>query len=328
MTSPSPSTTTPFLFAITPLLLAHTLTPPLAYFSGQRLPPSSPLHSLFHYIYSHITPPSLLHSLTNVLALTLDPEKDCSVDRIAPWFTHIFIHATYEHMLLNLQSLVVSSYPIHSSLGTAPMLVLFLMGGAVSEYPTALHAHSHAHSQQRGGGIPGTALLPKALRSRLHSLLSYFRREVHCGSSGGVCSLLGSGGALLGLRVLRLLGECHHAGCCATHTLSLSHSTPHFLDGRRSSRHPVPALSLPLRVWNYAKCFTRRLLRVDALLMCTQVVSQVLTISREVHYLTAECPSGSSMSINYAAHVQGYIFGFLATVGLLATRSSTEKDRR
>mmetsp|Transcript_9709 Transcript_9709/g.18217 ORF Transcript_9709/g.18217 Transcript_9709/m.18217 type:complete len:309 (-) Transcript_9709:141-1067(-) len=297
---------TTFLFAISPLVLGHVLVPPLSFFYGERLHPSFPLTPILDLIYTAVTPPHLFQA-KNVLALTLDPNQDYTADRIAPWFTHMFVHGTYEHMLLNLQGLILSAYPVHTEFGPSAVLGLFLLGGAVAELPSALHDR-----QAEAGGVLGTALLPKTLRRGLHSLLTYFRREVHCGSSGGVFSLMGATSALQSGRVLYLLRDCHRAGIAAYQRSSFALRRTI----RDNSMNSTVSVYLSMTRLYLTSAF-RRLLTIDALTTFSPLVSQALTISREVAYLGGE---GAS-SINYAAHVQGYIFGFAATVTLASYRT-------
>ena len=312
-----------FLFAISPVVFWHVLIPPLSFFYGERLHPSSPLSSIFNLFYRYVTPPSLLY-VDNVLELTLDPAKDSDIEHLAPWFTHVFVHGTYEHMLLNLQGLLVNSYPVFGALGAGPMWTLFLLGGAVSELPTALHAF------RAQGTLPGTALLPSFLRRGLRSLLSFFQlhREVHCGSSGGIFALVGGCGALLGLRMGRLLLACHRAGVdalCSQESRSQRVGSNEYGNGNgngsgnssrnnyRSRRLPHTSTSATPGLLVYLRHAARRLCTAETFLVSTQIMSQFFTISREVNYLTRE----ASSSVNYAAHVQGYIFGIISTTILL-----------
>ena len=268
-----------YLFAVSPLVFGHIVIPPISFFYGEDVPP------VFEFVYRYITPGEFL-SLNSVLSLTLDPSQDKSLEQWLPWFSHMFVHGTYKHLLQNIQGLLLSGYPIYSALGFDTMCLLFILGGACSELPSIIH-------ETQVGKLPGTALLPRFVRQGLRNLLKFLRREVHCGSSGGIFALIGSSTVLNVRCAYRLAMECHRAG--------------------QSMRSRSRKGKIGTGFYNYIRGLIGRLLKFDTVSLACRVCGEYLTIAKEVDYLTSE----SNSKINYAAHVQGYLFGCASTAVLL-----------
>lgn len=90
--------------------------------------------------------------------------QDASVALPLAWsiFTHAFLHAGWDHLLLNTAWLVIFATPVARRYGTVPMLTLFLLsaaGGAILFAATTLYQNLYLIGASGGvAGLTGAAI--------------------------------------------------------------------------------------------------------------------------------------------------------------------------
>lgn len=240
-----------YLLAFAPLALGHVIVPPISRVTGfLRRELSEEMNQIFQYIYDIITP-NELWDIRNIKSLMLDPQK-MEGERIATLITYMFIHGDYRHLLGNLTSLFFSGHRVYSSFGFWGMNGIFLLSGVACQLPSQIR-------RRQDGTKP---LLTKVWHFVIPPL--------SCGSSGGVCGLLGANVVLAlwdGISSIEDLGRDSNGGKSLSKT--------------QKAQKLLHAVFLFL-----GPCAT------------------ILTMTREWRDVNAV-----GFGIDNAAHVQGFLFG-------------------
>jgi membrane associated rhomboid family serine protease len=125
-----------YLVAFSPIAVGHLCIPPLSYFEYFRKENDERITKIFELIYSLV--PAFFLEKDFVLSLLLVKSKDFSIKSSS--ITHLFVHATYEHLIGNLSSAFVFGGPVCDEFGAMGLYALFLGGGLFSSLTTFLHA--------------------------------------------------------------------------------------------------------------------------------------------------------------------------------------------
>lgn len=181
-----------YLITFAPIFFSHVLVPTLSYFAGTE---SSEVFSDLYSLFPGFT-------RQYVESLLLDPSRH-ELFKDSQWFTYLFVHGNYQHMLGNLYTAYVCGRPVFFEFGPVGLFFLFFSGGVVSCLPSQLSndqtrildsAIKDSFVIKNQPYVPGflksawnTYVPPlggKILRSQLPTRI--------CGSSGAVCALLGA----------------------------------------------------------------------------------------------------------------------------------------
>lgn len=174
-----------YAIAVLPLTLAHLCIPPLSTFQFVPEPPPPQLEGLF--VTLHALVPALQDRST-VTGLLLDPKEDVDATLI----THLFVHASYSHLLGNLLQALVLGWPVYRDLGPLGFYALFLAGGVAG---SANMQQLMAGQQSVPDDVPHEGLLGWALAAVTNAVKDVVSavepRILCCGSSGAVFALYG-----------------------------------------------------------------------------------------------------------------------------------------
>lgn len=295
-----------YLFDISPIIFTHLVIPPLTHFRGEQPPQNLALpFDAIRLIGDNFDE-------AFITSLTLNPIKD--KDRIFPWISHLVVHVDYEHLLSNLRAIVEFGYPIHQELGIFCVYCLFIGGGVISALPSRLYLiqnNSFVKSIRESflfEGIrnplnpdkKGFSIKLGDLPDRVVSVVASFRPQRFCGSSGGVCAMLGCQGILL-------LRDVYHniriAYCRYTSTKS-SHSS-----SGDSNRRKIPTISFDWTSPSVASA-------VVGCFRCFRIFQYLGSELVSVYGLNGGGGNNNSLTaafrvsvINHVAHVQGALFG-------------------
>mmetsp|Transcript_597 Transcript_597/g.997 ORF Transcript_597/g.997 Transcript_597/m.997 type:complete len:275 (+) Transcript_597:74-898(+) len=258
-----------YLVSISPLVCAHVALPPLSYFSGQICR----YQEIFDFIYMNITPKMCIDP-SFVRSLMLD-HKNVKVDQQWKWLSYMFVHSSYQHLLMNLRALCFSGFSVYKRLGVRGFYTVFFASGVASMLPSSLR---EAQDNKRSVGVK--------IMSELYGKLTG-QGIMHCGSSGAVFGLFGAGAVISAVGLLSNLyyllrdsgsrrvqenGEIVHRNIFGAPVAKQSHQ-----------RH-----------------------NIDRVLFCTMdLIGTALLVQQE--WNTAY--NGQSNGVDNAAHVQGFIFG-------------------
>jgi membrane associated rhomboid family serine protease len=254
-----------YLFAFSPLVLAHVVVPPISRVRGfrQNELTDESLKKLFQIVYKYITP-SELWNYKNIKSLMLDPDK-LGGERIITLLTYMFIHGDYHHLLGNLFSLFFCGSRVHREFGAIGLYNIFLTSGLVCQ-------------------------IPSFIRSRQDETKPFLVKMWHvvipplsCGSSGGVCGVLGANVALVLWDVISNL------------------------QGLSSTSRPVEKGGVLTTRRSNAKVL------LGSLLMLWGPCATLFTIAEEWRDVNTV-----GFGIDNAAHLQGFVFG-----GLVALAAKT-----
>jgi membrane associated rhomboid family serine protease len=201
---------TPYAVAASGIILSHVLLPPLSYFSGERL--EDGFQDIFEAIYS-LTPEEWSRARF-LNSLCLDTNDKFGL----PYLTHMFVHGSYSHMLTNLNGALTLGLPVFREFGLEGLYIVFLGGGILASIPTFLNEDQKvelARSVGAGLTIPEKSIVPGILRnvwnksgaSRVGKLAANLMPTRVCGSSGGVCALMGCQLMLIVRDTYRLLKD-------------------------------------------------------------------------------------------------------------------------
>jgi membrane associated rhomboid family serine protease len=276
-----------YSIAVAPLVISQLIIPPLSYFLGERadIP-------FIDEIYRHLTPPNLLN-FKYLHSLMFDPQ-DLKGNKIYTLLSYMFIHADYNHLLCNLQTLVTVSYPVYQEFGPLGLYSIFLGSGIVAVSPSFLR-----EKQQNGGNKP---LYQKLWKGFMNSVIP----PRCCGSSGANFGLFAGSNLIHGFRLVRNI-----------HAIKVK-----WRRESRTNRNGSP------QSWTLTLL---KLLRetdfVSALYSLLQISTAVTTVKLQIDLANR----GGEGNIDNAAHVQGFIGGIAITtlfqfIKLHASRSySTSK---
>ncbi|RYH12664.1 rhomboid family intramembrane serine protease [archaeon] len=188
---------TSYFIASIPLALAHLCIPPVSSLALIPELPPEPLQPLFKFLYD-IAPPVMQDSnfVYSLMLLQKGSKKLQNVDHRL--FTHLFVHATYGHMLGNLAQCVLNGYPVFRHFGPTGFYLLFLSGGIFGSINAQL-LFSNWLSTFKSDKNPAPASLfgikLPTIRGIVNTLTSAIGIEptfLCCGSSGAVFTLYGS----------------------------------------------------------------------------------------------------------------------------------------
>lgn len=311
-----------FLFTFAPIAIGHCAVPPLSVFEGKE----DTLNEFFMLLYE-AWPKGML-SKQRVLSWTIS-----SADRgqlTSRHFSHVFVHANYQHMLGNLLSALQCGYAVFDELGTADMYFVFFGGGAAAALPSLLKLEQEKIMAESLVGLPASAtkLLPDWLalpvRSGSDKLVGVVRQAISkvsysCGSSGAVSAFMGCKLALMvtdfALDVRRNwivlrdfeLRESHRA---------VGGSNRQENWARRVLSRTVKSFGSAVR----SPGFGWRLLSAVNVLRLLLVDAQYLLGGGSGSALFREEP----VNIDRAAHLQGALFGALFGIFRALTRRPSE----
>lgn len=125
-----------YLVAFSPIAIGHLCIPPLSYFEYFREENDERITKIFDLIYSLV--PTVFLKKDFVSSLLLVKSKEFSIKSSS--ITHLFVHATYDHLIGNLSSALVFGGPVCDEFGAMGLYALFLGGGLFSSLTTFLHA--------------------------------------------------------------------------------------------------------------------------------------------------------------------------------------------
>ena len=311
-----------FLLTFAPIAVGHCAVPPLSVFEGKE----EPLNDFFMLLYE-AWPMGML-TKQRVLSWTIS-----SADRgqlTSRHFSHVFVHANYQHMLGNLVSALQCGYAVFDELGVADMYFVFFGGGAAAALPSLLKLEQDKLMAESLVGLPASAtkLLPdwlaRPMRSGSDKLVGVVQQAISkvsysCGSSGAVSALMGCKLALmvtdfaLDVRrnwiVLRDF-ELREGGAL------VGGSNRQESWARRVLSRTVKSFGSVIR----SPGFGWRLLSALNVLRLLAVDARYLLGGGSAAALCREQP----VNIDRAAHLQGALFGALFGVFRALTRRSTE----
>ena len=163
-----------YLFAFAPLAFGHLIIPPISRVRGffQRRELNEAGEQIFQAIYDYFTPKELW-SMKNLKALMLDPDN-MEGERMVTLLTHMFVHGDYHHLLGNLSTLFFCGHRVQQAFNTIGLYGIFFLSGMACQVPSPIRVKQD---------------LQKPLPMRvLHIVIP----PLSCGSSGGVCGVLGA----------------------------------------------------------------------------------------------------------------------------------------
>ena len=190
-----------YLLTFAPILLSHLVVPTLSYLAGTE---DSPLFNELYDLFPGFT-------RQYVESLLLDPTRH-KLFKDPQWFTYLFVHGTYTHMLGNLYTAYVCGRPVYFEFGPMGLFFLFFSGGVVSCLPSRFsndHQRNIRKAIKESFVIRNQPFMPGFLKDVWNSFVPTVGERIVgiqlptrvCGSSGAVCALLGAS-TLLGLRDL------------------------------------------------------------------------------------------------------------------------------
>ncbi len=205
---------TNYLVAFTPILMGHVVLPPLAVFRGE-VPPEQ-FVTFFSLIYSLLPVEFKTEDFVSKLLLhqgsSYQPFQSVS---------HMFVHANYDHLLGNLFHAFSFGLPVFKEFGMNGLYFFFLCGGIIGSIPSHLtdaQKNGVEKLMQRAMIIEEKKYVPKLLRpwmdkasTRIGTLTaSAIQASRSCGSSGGVCALMGCEMVLLSRDLCLGIGRIIH----------------------------------------------------------------------------------------------------------------------
>eukprot|EP01031_Cornospumella_fuschlensis_P025224 gene25224-30466_t len=188
---------TSYFIASIPLALAHLCIPPVSSLALIPEIPPEPLQPVFKFLYD-VSPPALQdrNLIYSLMLIQKGSNKVNTVDHRL--LTHLFVHATYGHLLGNLVQCVLNGYSAFKHFGPTGFYLLFLSGGVFGSVNAQLLFSSWL-STFKPDKSPASATLfgfkLPTVRGIVNTLTSAIGIEpsfLCCGSSGAVFTLYGS----------------------------------------------------------------------------------------------------------------------------------------
>jgi membrane associated rhomboid family serine protease len=270
-----------YALAIFPLILSKLVIPPLSYLRGIEDAPHI-LAPILEAIYLQTPLKFRSEGFVNSLALIYDRNLYKLPFLEAGWLSHLFVHANYRHLLMNLVSLYIQGRQIYYNHGTNGLYYLYFLGGVVASIPSALVNYGNLHDSNRQLQPPlrnEPNWLSNMLGNVVSSINPYRQPIAAVGCSGAVYSLLG-----YNLSHLSLLVALHQ------------------INSRLSKRYP----------WKRRTYFPSVTITKD------QVSLIVMDLAKEGYNIIEEYQSLSNpvvidgAQLGHGNHLQGLIFGVCA----------------
>lgn len=165
-----------------PISFLHLILPPLSPMDYGALSPlcKDLLEQLYRLLPSEFLRPGF------IMSLMFDPDQHAF--HSLQWLSAMFVHSNYNHLFSNLSSALSMGYPVYHELGGEIMYLLYFLGGYASFLPI------HEFTKRDRNSRPDSEW-----KSYMEKYLK--RKTLSCGSSGAVCSLLGSNFVILAMKV-------------------------------------------------------------------------------------------------------------------------------
>ena len=189
-----------YVFAALPLVLAHVVVPPLSYFQGERVYVDDHMTDVFTELIYPMVPAQLLRA-SYVVSLTRDAgDPVISVKSL----TALFVHGSYSHMFSNVTAMLTFGLPVYTEFGSNGLFFVFLAGGVFASLPSFLREDQKKEVARLVASKftvdPGTGnslynrlvgVWNRRGAAHLGTLAKGLFPTKECGSSGGVCALMG-----------------------------------------------------------------------------------------------------------------------------------------
>jgi membrane associated rhomboid family serine protease len=306
--------------AVLPLTLAHLAIPPLSSFQifqakGIDVPPES-IASFIAFLRS--ISPSFLLNQDFILKLLLEridvntlvhKSNDLWSYRL---ITHIFVHKDYTHTMNNLISLLTSGSPIFMEFGYFFFYFIFLAGGITASLPVYRaieNSHQHVYAQQNQPTLSNSSLSVssaievfnkgiKKIVTKVASVIGIDRKYICCGSSGGVCAIMGAS----------FIVQCHRSISVFRKVYKIITT-----DDNSSNNAHVGRDLIDIGLFLLSFQSTINFLSNEYSLFRNQDWSTIRTMFS----------SGNVDLIDHEAHLQGFAFGAVVTLASYWIGSST-----
>jgi membrane associated rhomboid family serine protease len=295
--------------AILPLVIAHVVVPPLSVLQPiPREKLNEPLDQYFSLLYKYV--PEDLRKKSFVESLLLDTSGN---GNWSSWITHMFVHANYNHMFSNLTSLVALGHPVYKEYGALGLNVMFLVGGVFASLPITEKFYSVFPTLKPAPVdlIPGIPAPLNTYVNKLTSVVNLFSKKLGCGSSGGVCALLGCNFVLLVRHCYNVVGYIRDA---LTGTTTTNDRTPENESNRNSASYSSFSKGLTTTVQMYDLFWTS----LSALTILQQMRDEMVNMqSQSSKPLTVWSLINPESAVGHGVHVQGFLFGASITASML-----------
>lgn len=186
-----------YFIASIPLALAHLCIPPVSSLALIPEFPPEPLRPIFKCLYD-VAPP-IMQDSNFVYSLMLVQKGNKKLQNLdLRLLTHLFVHATYGHLLGNLVQCVLNGYPAFQHFGPTGFYLLFLSGGVFGSVNAQLLFSNWLSSfkpDKSPAPVSWFGIQIPSVRSVVNTLTSAIGIEptfLCCGSSGAVFTLYGS----------------------------------------------------------------------------------------------------------------------------------------
>lgn len=173
-----------YLIAFGPIALAHLAVPPLSVFDRRE----HPALGIFEVLYDLWPPGKLTSKNVRSLALTA---HDFSNPITHKHVTYMFVHETYAHLMNNLLGAFQCGCNVYRQIGSG-MYLVYIGGGVAAALPSLLkfeqrkmHAQSLLSSFIPARWLSSDSPLVDIVQHGIGQM------SVFCGSSGGLCALMG-----------------------------------------------------------------------------------------------------------------------------------------
>lgn len=314
--------------AALPLTLGHLLIPPIStYTKFQKYPgsnnidlPPENVRFIFQLI-AFIRPP-FIYNEDFLMTLLLKKTKNQTLMTIFPKFpdhdlftyriiSHLFVHYSYSHLLNNLSSFLSVGYTPYKEFGLSFYYLLFFGGGVTASLPLyrSLQVYLEERNQQRFSNtlikvgnnnnnnsssslfVPmGAIEIFQSLKKTVSSLLTIDLEAYACGSSGAISAYLGSSFVITlhnTFSTLSLILRLFQVENPSSHERSLLNNA---------------SMDMLIHIWNlfYSGKF---------------LYSEYMKFTKQQDALSSWWTSflPSLTLIDHEAHLQGFLFGVIAT---------------
>jgi membrane associated rhomboid family serine protease len=302
--------------AVLPLTVAHLAIPPLSTFQlfqtkGMDVPPES-ITSLIAFLRT--ISPSFLLTERFISSLLLERiDVNCLVHKSADlWsyrlITHMFVHKDYQHMINNVISLIVSGSPIFLEFGYTYFYFIFIAGGITASLPVyrAVENAQQAYKQEKltFGSLNNSSSVIEVFNqgirkvaSKIAAVVGIDRKFICCGSSGGVCAIMGAS----------FVVQCKRSVTMFTRLYKI------VSEGNSSNNPQMGKELIDIGMSLLSFSSTLKFLLEEYSLFRKQDWSDVWSFF-----------SSSNVDlVNHEAHLQGFLFGAMVTLASYGISSST-----
>jgi membrane associated rhomboid family serine protease len=177
----------PYLLSIAPLALAQLSIPPLFYIQGRDTVPDI-VKPVLLLLYSNWDPRLMKNEgwLIEMMIKGKSTKKLRSEN-----LTHMFVHMDYDHLFNNVISMITWGQSVYFHCNTLALYTVFLGGGIYASTSDADDVLDEVISASEGRQKSLLTKIVEPAKQLVKRVKTVFGLEYSCGSSGGVCALMG-----------------------------------------------------------------------------------------------------------------------------------------